>query len=197
MTGLPLCDFILPVAMLGCAGPGHRWSSKKGGLPKWGVSWPEQQGLGETQGGGWKGPPSHPSVTDGKMRPKVCRVLLEATQQCTWEGRPRRWRELGVTCVGIQTPVDSVPRLVPFSLLLLSPQCLVLTGPPNFRPALVDFVGTFTRNLSLMICGHVLIVSAPGGGGGRAGAVLLQEPWGATSAHADVPAPPPSPRSLP
>uniref|UniRef100_A0A2R9BHP5 Solute carrier family 12 member 3 n=1 Tax=Pan paniscus TaxID=9597 RepID=A0A2R9BHP5_PANPA len=35
--------------------------------------------------------------------------------------------------------------------------CLVLTGPPNFRPALVDFVGTFTRNLSLMICGHVLI----------------------------------------
>ncbi|XP_044787823.1 solute carrier family 12 member 3 isoform X5 [Bubalus bubalis] len=37
------------------------------------------------------------------------------------------------------------------------PQCLVLTGPPNFRPALVDFVGTFTRNLSLMICGHVLM----------------------------------------
>ncbi|XP_077607412.1 solute carrier family 12 member 3 [Crocuta crocuta] len=37
------------------------------------------------------------------------------------------------------------------------PQCLVLTGPPNFRPALVDFVGTFTRNLSLMVCGHVLI----------------------------------------
>lgn len=50
---------------------------------------------------------------------------------------------------------------MPFSLPLLSPQCLVLTGPPNFRPALVDFVGTFTRNLSLMICGHVLIVSAP------------------------------------
>ncbi|KAL7978691.1 hypothetical protein Chor_013180, partial [Crotalus horridus] len=39
------------------------------------------------------------------------------------------------------------------------PQCLVLTGPPNFRPALVDFVGTFTKKLSLMICGNVLIVS--------------------------------------
>ncbi|XP_015276881.1 PREDICTED: solute carrier family 12 member 3 [Gekko japonicus] len=37
------------------------------------------------------------------------------------------------------------------------PQCLVLTGPPSFRPALVDFVGTFTKNLSLMICGNVLI----------------------------------------
>ncbi|XP_062997421.1 solute carrier family 12 member 3 isoform X1 [Elgaria multicarinata webbii] len=37
------------------------------------------------------------------------------------------------------------------------PQCLVLTGPPNFRPALVDFVGTFTKNLSLMICGNVLV----------------------------------------
>uniref|UniRef100_A0A8D2NTS4 Solute carrier family 12 member 3 n=1 Tax=Zosterops lateralis melanops TaxID=1220523 RepID=A0A8D2NTS4_ZOSLA len=39
------------------------------------------------------------------------------------------------------------------------PQCLVLTGPPNFRPALVDFVGTFTKNLSLMLCGNVLIVN--------------------------------------
>ncbi|NXI07139.1 S12A3 protein, partial [Irena cyanogastra] len=39
----------------------------------------------------------------------------------------------------------------------LQPQCLVLTGPPNFRPALVDFVGTFTKNLSLMLCGNVLI----------------------------------------
>uniref|UniRef100_A0A4W5QVV3 Solute carrier family 12 member 3 n=1 Tax=Hucho hucho TaxID=62062 RepID=A0A4W5QVV3_9TELE len=35
------------------------------------------------------------------------------------------------------------------------PQCLVLTGPPSCRPALVDFVGTFTKNLSLMICGNV------------------------------------------
>ncbi|KAF7242754.1 Solute carrier family 12 member 3 [Varanus komodoensis] len=37
------------------------------------------------------------------------------------------------------------------------PQCLVLTGPPSFRPALVDFVGTFTKNLSLMICGNVFV----------------------------------------
>lgn len=61
--------------------------------------------------------------------------------------------------MGSQTPGGSVRTAHPFSLPLLSPQCLVLTGPPNFRPALVDFVGTFTRNLSLMICGHVLIVS--------------------------------------
>uniref|UniRef100_A0A8C9U7W9 Solute carrier family 12 member 3 n=1 Tax=Scleropages formosus TaxID=113540 RepID=A0A8C9U7W9_SCLFO len=32
------------------------------------------------------------------------------------------------------------------------PQCLVLTGPPNVRPALVDFVSSFTKNISLMIC---------------------------------------------
>ncbi|XP_078500176.1 solute carrier family 12 member 3-like [Lissotriton helveticus] len=37
------------------------------------------------------------------------------------------------------------------------PQCLVLTGPPNFRPALVDFVGTVTKNTSLMICGNVVM----------------------------------------
>ncbi|KAK2913270.1 hypothetical protein QQF64_031054 [Cirrhinus molitorella] len=37
------------------------------------------------------------------------------------------------------------------------PQCLVLTGPPTLRPALVDFVGTFTKNVSLMICGDILM----------------------------------------
>ncbi|XP_060112194.1 solute carrier family 12 member 3-like [Heteronotia binoei] len=36
------------------------------------------------------------------------------------------------------------------------PQCMVLSGPPNFRPALVDFVGAFTKGVSLMICGNVL-----------------------------------------
>uniref|UniRef100_A0A674IJW4 Solute carrier family 12 member 3 n=1 Tax=Terrapene triunguis TaxID=2587831 RepID=A0A674IJW4_9SAUR len=35
------------------------------------------------------------------------------------------------------------------------PQCLVLTGPPSFRPALVDFVSAFTKGVSLMICGNV------------------------------------------
>ncbi|KAM7149945.1 solute carrier family 12 member 3-like [Macrochelys suwanniensis] len=35
------------------------------------------------------------------------------------------------------------------------PQCLVLTGPPSFRPALVDFVSGFTKGVSLMICGNV------------------------------------------
>uniref|UniRef100_A0A3Q3K9C0 Uncharacterized protein n=1 Tax=Monopterus albus TaxID=43700 RepID=A0A3Q3K9C0_MONAL len=36
------------------------------------------------------------------------------------------------------------------------PQCLVLTGPPNQRPALVDFVGSFTKHISLMICGDII-----------------------------------------
>ncbi|KAM6949525.1 solute carrier family 12 member 3-like [Aplochiton taeniatus] len=37
------------------------------------------------------------------------------------------------------------------------PQCLVLTGPPNLRPSLVDFVGSFTKNVSLMICGDIIM----------------------------------------
>ncbi|XP_069014972.1 solute carrier family 12 member 3-like [Embiotoca jacksoni] len=37
------------------------------------------------------------------------------------------------------------------------PQCLVLTGPPNQRPALVDFVGAFTKHISLMICGDIIM----------------------------------------
>ncbi|KAK2862945.1 hypothetical protein Q5P01_002478 [Channa striata] len=36
------------------------------------------------------------------------------------------------------------------------PQCLCLTGPPNQRPALVDFVGSFTKHISLMICGDII-----------------------------------------
>lgn len=39
------------------------------------------------------------------------------------------------------------------------PQCLVLTGPPSSRPALVDLVNCFTKNLSLMMCGNVVTVS--------------------------------------
>uniref|UniRef100_A0A671TWU5 Solute carrier family 12 member 3 n=1 Tax=Sparus aurata TaxID=8175 RepID=A0A671TWU5_SPAAU len=35
------------------------------------------------------------------------------------------------------------------------PQCLVLTGPPSSRPALVDLVSCFTKSLSLMMCANV------------------------------------------
>uniref|UniRef100_A0A8C4RHU9 Solute carrier family 12 member 10, tandem duplicate 3 n=1 Tax=Erpetoichthys calabaricus TaxID=27687 RepID=A0A8C4RHU9_ERPCA len=42
------------------------------------------------------------------------------------------------------------------------PQCLVLTGIPMCRPALVDFVGTFTKNISLMICGNIVMVYLQG-----------------------------------
>ncbi|XP_039677435.1 solute carrier family 12 member 3-like [Perca fluviatilis] len=37
------------------------------------------------------------------------------------------------------------------------PQCLVLTGPPTQRPALVDFVDSFTKYTSLMICGDIIM----------------------------------------
>ncbi|KAI1900257.1 hypothetical protein AGOR_G00048130 [Albula goreensis] len=35
------------------------------------------------------------------------------------------------------------------------PQCLVMTGYPNSRPALLNLVHAFTKNMGLMICGHV------------------------------------------
>ncbi|XP_025912753.1 solute carrier family 12 member 2 isoform X3 [Apteryx rowi] len=35
------------------------------------------------------------------------------------------------------------------------PQCLIMTGAPNSRPALLDLVHAFTKNVGLMICGHV------------------------------------------
>ncbi|XP_072374520.1 solute carrier family 12 member 3 isoform X2 [Scyliorhinus torazame] len=52
-------------------------------------------------------------------------------------------------CVGLNEVDDHIKNY--------RPQCLVLTGPPNFRPALVDFVGTVTKNHSLMVCGNVII----------------------------------------
>uniref|UniRef100_A0A671TV20 Solute carrier family 12 member 3 n=1 Tax=Sparus aurata TaxID=8175 RepID=A0A671TV20_SPAAU len=39
------------------------------------------------------------------------------------------------------------------------PQCLVLTGPPSSRPALVDLVSCFTKSLSLMMCANVVTVT--------------------------------------
>lgn len=38
------------------------------------------------------------------------------------------------------------------------PQILVLTGNPGDRPPLIDFAWLISKNLSLMICGHILQV---------------------------------------
>ncbi|KFV49389.1 Solute carrier family 12 member 2, partial [Tyto alba] len=38
------------------------------------------------------------------------------------------------------------------------PQCLIMTGAPNARPALLHLVHAFTKNVGLMICGHVHMV---------------------------------------
>uniref|UniRef100_A0A3Q3DFS8 Solute carrier family 12 member 3 n=1 Tax=Hippocampus comes TaxID=109280 RepID=A0A3Q3DFS8_HIPCM len=40
------------------------------------------------------------------------------------------------------------------------PQCLVLTGYPSARPALLQLVHSFTKNVGLMVCGHVRIEHA-------------------------------------
>uniref|UniRef100_A0A8C4H0P1 Solute carrier family 12 member 2 n=1 Tax=Dicentrarchus labrax TaxID=13489 RepID=A0A8C4H0P1_DICLA len=38
------------------------------------------------------------------------------------------------------------------------PQCLVLAGYPNSRPALLQLVHSFTKNVGLMVCGHIRTV---------------------------------------
>ncbi|KAJ8303922.1 hypothetical protein KUTeg_017505 [Tegillarca granosa] len=43
--------------------------------------------------------------------------------------------------------------------VVVIPSILVLTGLPKTRPALVDFVYTLTRKISLMTCGHIMIGS--------------------------------------
>ncbi|XP_054467650.1 solute carrier family 12 member 2-like [Anoplopoma fimbria] len=39
------------------------------------------------------------------------------------------------------------------------PQCLVLAGYPNARPALLQLVNSFTKNVGLMVCAHVRTVT--------------------------------------
>ncbi|XP_031434224.1 solute carrier family 12 member 2 isoform X2 [Clupea harengus] len=39
------------------------------------------------------------------------------------------------------------------------PQCLVMTGAPNARPALLNLVHAFTKNVGLMVCGHVRVTN--------------------------------------
>ncbi|TRY56775.1 hypothetical protein DNTS_032963 [Danionella cerebrum] len=39
------------------------------------------------------------------------------------------------------------------------PQCLVMTGAPNSRPAILHLVHAFTKNVGLMVCGHVRVSS--------------------------------------
>ncbi|XP_070827611.1 solute carrier family 12 member 3 [Chaetodon trifascialis] len=51
-------------------------------------------------------------------------------------------------CVGLNQVEDHVKNY--------RPQCLVLTGPPSRRPALVDLVSCFTKTLSLMMCANVV-----------------------------------------
>ncbi|XP_055365379.1 solute carrier family 12 member 3 isoform X2 [Betta splendens] len=51
-------------------------------------------------------------------------------------------------CVGLNTVEDHVKNY--------RPQCLVLTGSPSSRPALVDLISCFTKGLSLMLCANVV-----------------------------------------
>ncbi|XP_068458407.1 solute carrier family 12 member 3 [Clinocottus analis] len=56
-------------------------------------------------------------------------------------------------CVGLNHVEDHVKNY--------RPQCLVLTGPPSSRPALVDLATCFTKDLSLMICGNIVTDGPP------------------------------------
>jgi hypothetical protein len=40
------------------------------------------------------------------------------------------------------------------------PQLLVLTGPPSSRPDLIHFMSHVSREVGVMICGQVLVVSS-------------------------------------
>uniref|UniRef100_S4R6A1 Solute carrier family 12 member 2 n=1 Tax=Petromyzon marinus TaxID=7757 RepID=S4R6A1_PETMA len=51
----------------------------------------------------------------------------------------------------------NVTKLVKDVCACVGRQCLVLTGPPESRPALVDFVHAFTKNVGLMVCSHVCV----------------------------------------
>lgn len=51
-----------------------------------------------------------------------------------------------------------IPTFFSSSIHNSRPQCLIMTGAPNARPALLHLVHAFTKNVGLMICGHVHMV---------------------------------------
>ncbi|XP_050991390.1 solute carrier family 12 member 3 [Labeo rohita] len=71
-------------------------------------------------------------------------------------------------CVGLNQVEDHIKNY--------RPQCLVLTGPPCMRPSLVDFISTFTKNQSLMICANV-IGGGPSPGGGDSAKISTHLKW--------------------
>ena len=48
---------------------------------------------------------------------------------------------------------------IPAHVKTFRPQILVLSGPPECRPALVHFCSHITKSASLLLCGNVIIVS--------------------------------------
>lgn len=57
-------------------------------------------------------------------------------------------------------PVNVINVYINFSFKFKTrPQCLVMSGAPNSRPALLHLVHAFTKNVGLMICGHIHMVS--------------------------------------
>lgn len=56
------------------------------------------------------------------------------------------------------TLIDGSPCLLVAALTASRPQCLVLAGYPNSRPALLQLVNSFTKNVGLMVCAHVRMV---------------------------------------
>lgn len=68
------------------------------------------------------------------------------------------WRTSGVDKSN-NNHSDSIDTTVNMKVsLIYRPQCLVLTGYPNSRPALLQLVHSFTKNVGLMVCGHVRTV---------------------------------------
>lgn len=40
------------------------------------------------------------------------------------------------------------------------PQILVFSGMPSARPVLIEFAHYFTKNLSMLLCGHIITVQS-------------------------------------
>lgn len=48
---------------------------------------------------------------------------------------------------------------VPEHVKTYRPQILLLAGNPAERPALVDFASNITKDIALLLCGHIFVVS--------------------------------------
>jgi hypothetical protein len=105
------------------------------------------------------------TVTNLTKNTKMARWIGRVSQESWWGTKNERWAyfvKLSLPTISISMLLGSQAscngQLSHLVFLTFRPQCIVLTGAPMTRPALLDITHAFTKNSGLCICCEVFVV---------------------------------------